>query len=151
MARWWRSRHKPAIYWQKDSKCVHAPHSCSENLPYDRRLWSRCCTDCPAPTTSKGTRCSGQAYVDLLLDSSVTGPSDTVSPEILVKHLVDTYSLDQLVHLTNRLAPEADVHEWVEKTAQPTPDAPEADRKAAIAHMLVQQAGVDVVRREVQL
>jgi hypothetical protein len=95
----------------------------------------------------------GQAYVDLLLDQSVTGPSDTVTPESLVKRLVDTCSLEQLVDLTKRLVPasESEVHTWVEQAAKPTPDASEAERKAAIAQMLVHQAGVDVVRREVQL
>ena len=88
----------------------------------------------------------GQAYVDLLLRQPL--PS-TPTPESLVAQLVTRYSVLELVQLAQRrLTPEA--HAWVERVAQPTPDASEADRTVTIAQMLVRQVSADVLQQELR-
>src|SRR5262249_56429012 len=84
----------------------------------------------------------GQAYVELLLHPAASVPS-TVTPENLVKQMVDRYSLADLVALTKRLTNVPELQNWAEQAAQPTPDAPEASQTIAIAQRLIQAVGVE--------
>jgi hypothetical protein len=89
----------------------------------------------------------GYAYVDLLLNQAAAGRSSTTSPDSLVKQLVDTYLLDELINLTKHLTNAPEMQDWVEQAAKATPDATEASQKAAIAQRLVKEFGVEVVRQ----
>lgn len=92
----------------------------------------------------------GQAYVELLLHQSATSVPGTVTPENLIKQMVDKYSLSELVALTKRLTSSPELHNWVEQAAQPTPDAPETSQKIAIAQRLMNEVGVEAVRQEME-
>ena len=91
----------------------------------------------------------GQAYVELLLHPSASVPS-AVTPENFVKQMVDRYSLPELVALTKRLTNVPELQNWAEQAAQPTPDAPEASQKIAIAQRLMKEVGVEVLRQEME-
>lgn len=97
----------------------------------------------------------GQAYVDLLLDQAMDGDEETadtpsiphaMTTEKLVWELVETYSLDELVALANRLTDDDRVCDWIEQAAAPDSGASEANRKSAIAHFLVQQLSAEVLQ-----
>jgi hypothetical protein len=89
----------------------------------------------------------GYAYVDLLLQQTEAVPSGTAAPDSLMKQLVETCSLSDLVNLTKRLTTSSEMQGWVEQAAKSTPDATEASQKAAIAQRLVKEFGVDTVRQ----
>jgi hypothetical protein len=65
----------------------------------------------------------------------------------LVRQLAAEHSLTGLIQLTHRLTEATDVRQWVEQAAAPSPEAREADQKAAIAYFLLQEIGEDKVRQ----
>ena len=93
----------------------------------------------------------GQGYVDLLLSQSQTDDMTTSlatavpNPEHLVRQLVGNYTLDGLVELCNQLSGPQEVTDWVNEAAKPDPNTNEANQKAAIAHFMVQQLGVEMI------
>lgn len=98
----------------------------------------------------------GQAYVELLLNQAaqaqtsleaVTVPNNT---KHLVYYLVENYSLAQLVNLSESITENAEIRKWVTDAAKPVPETNESHQKAAIAHFLVQQIGVEPVQHAVQ-
>jgi len=89
----------------------------------------------------------GAEYVELLLSQPAMQAPRLVTPENLVKQLVNTYTLHELVKVAKQATVSPEVHDWIEQAASPADDAPEASRKAAIAHALVQHPGVDAVQR----
>jgi hypothetical protein len=91
----------------------------------------------------------GQAYVDLLLSEAERGAPRVVTPESAAKQLAEKFVLADLVALATRLLASDDEKKWVENTAKPATGVAEAGQKAAIAHLLVQRAGVEVIMREV--
>ena len=64
--------------------------------------------------------------------------------------MVDKYSLPELVALTKRLTNVPELQDWAEQAAQPTPDAPEASQKIAIAQRLMKEVGVEALRQELE-
>jgi hypothetical protein len=88
----------------------------------------------------------GTEYVELLLGQPSEEALPVASPENLVKQLVEKYNLGDLVELAKKIITVPEVVAWIEQSA--TENAPEADRKAAIAHKLVEHAGVEVVQKE---
>ncbi len=104
----------------------------------------------------------GQAYVDYLLEQmQETGPpaSGAAPPpagpqltaaESLVKQLVETLSLADLVALATRLISNPDLLGWMTQTAAPAPGVTEAQQKSAIAYRLVQEAGAEAVQRALE-
>jgi len=98
----------------------------------------------------------GQAYVSLLLNQAnqiETAVSEALIPgnaERMVSYLVESYTLNQLVALSQTLTENKEIQQWVAAAAKPTPETGEANRKAAIAHFLVQQVGLEPVQQAVQ-
>ena len=90
----------------------------------------------------------GQSYVDLLLGMQVTRAPGEATPESVVRRLIETHTLSELVELANRLPTAQEVRDWVKRAAQPAPDVSEASQKSAIAHFLVQRVGAEVVLKE---
>jgi hypothetical protein len=95
----------------------------------------------------------GQAYVELLLDQAMAaakaGAPVPTTPEQVVRQMVDKYTLDELVQLTNQLTASEEIRKWVSQAARPSSEASQAQQKASIAHFLVQQVGLDAVKRVV--
>ncbi len=100
----------------------------------------------------------GQAYVELLLTQAM----QMLSPEAmalnksnngdnLVREMVDKYSLDELVALTEKVAHSQKVVDYVKEAAKPDPAANTANQKATIAHFLVQQIGTDPLQKAVEV
>lgn len=94
----------------------------------------------------------GPAYVDLLLDQARMNATQQTSSGItavddLVRQMMETYSLEQLVTLTAQLTETAEIRTWVERAAQPDPNTVPTNQKAAIAHFLVQQVGPEAIQR----
>jgi hypothetical protein len=92
----------------------------------------------------------GRAYVELLLHRPAANAPSSVTPETLVRQIVDKYSLPELVALTKSLTNLPELLDWVEQAAQPTPDAPETSQKIAIAQRLMKEVGVEAVRQEME-
>lgn len=96
----------------------------------------------------------GPGYVNLLLDQAATTESvqsaATPSQERLVAMMMDRYSLDELVKLTDELTSSENVQTWVREAAKPEASTTMTNRKAAICHMLIQQAGLETVQRAMQ-
>ncbi len=92
----------------------------------------------------------GAEYVALLLSQPGGEASDAVTPEALVRQVVGRYSLHQLVDIAKELIVSPEVRTWIEQAAAPADETPETSRKAAIAHALVQHAGVDAVRQRLE-
>ncbi len=91
----------------------------------------------------------GQAYVDLLLSQPEPAAPPTVSPETIVKRLVEKYTLPELVALATRLLPAPAEQAWVQDAAKPAAGVTEASQKATIAHFLIARLGTDAVLREI--
>ena len=95
----------------------------------------------------------GPAYVDLLLDQATgvakAGISVPRGAEQVVQQMVDHYSLEELVQLTNELTESEEIRNWVSQAARPSSEASQAQQKASIAHFLVQQVGLEAVGQRV--
>jgi hypothetical protein len=92
----------------------------------------------------------GPAYVQVLLNQAMTDSGAVTrqtEQNTLVRQLAAEYSLTGLIQLTHRLTEATDVRQWVEQAAAPSPEAREADQKAAIAYFLLQEIGEDKVRQ----
>lgn len=98
----------------------------------------------------------GQAYVQLLLNQAMDASSpetlagDVNSPDRLVRRMVDTYSLPQLVEMANRLTDNETILKWVSEAAEPATETSEANQKAAICHFLINQIGYEKVQQAMQ-
>ncbi len=90
----------------------------------------------------------GQAYVDLLLSQPAAAASQATAPEDVVKHLMEKYSLADLVTLAMQLTTTQQEHDYIQGAAQPVAGVGEASQKATIAHFLVQRVGVETVLKE---
>ncbi|MCA9971560.1 MAG: hypothetical protein KC425_15155 [Anaerolineales bacterium] len=93
----------------------------------------------------------GPGYVNLLTDQAMTAenaayPAMLMTTERLVRQLVETHTLDGLVAFAKSLTDSGEVITWIECAARPDQDSSEATRKAAIAHFLIQQIGVEIVQ-----
>jgi hypothetical protein len=90
--------------------------------------------------------------VDLLLDQAMTEtitrsrPTPT-SEEALVRQLMEKLDLDDMVDFCHHLTDNEDVQNWVEAAATADAGTSESGQKAAIAHFLTQQVGVERVER----
>ncbi|RMH01251.1 MAG: hypothetical protein D6706_02245 [Chloroflexi bacterium] len=95
----------------------------------------------------------GPPYVNLLLHQAMgpesVSPAQANTPEALVRLLCERYSLAELVNLTEQLTEVSEIREWVRNAARPSPEVREANQKTAIAYFLVQEVGLDAVRRAV--
>jgi hypothetical protein len=91
----------------------------------------------------------GQAYVDLLLNQPEAGVAKPTTSEVVVKRLVEKYTLEQLVALALRLLTAPSEQTWVQEAAKPAAGVSEASQKATIAHFLVQRVGAETVLREI--
>ncbi len=93
----------------------------------------------------------GQAYVDLLLTqarSSAHAATETAPPltqDALVRQLVSQYDLEGLVQLSDTLTDDENVRNYVQEAAKSHPNTSSADKKATIAHFLVQQVGAETI------
>ncbi|MCP4418964.1 MAG: hypothetical protein GY805_20300 [Chloroflexi bacterium] len=91
----------------------------------------------------------GQAYVELLLTQAMLGLNPEAmamiqpSSEKLIRQLVEHYTLEELVALTEKLSPSEKVLTYVVDAAKPDPNVKQTNQKATIAHFLVQQFGVE--------
>ncbi len=96
----------------------------------------------------------GKAYVDLLLNQAMNVPMSTGTavtfPDTLVKEMVDQFTAQELVALANEICNVPAVIDWVTNAAKPDPEASEAGQKAAIAHFLIKQVGLDKVQQAVR-
>jgi hypothetical protein len=102
----------------------------------------------------------GQAFVDFLLSQLEDAPAGEAAPRTapskasitdgVVRKLVDNYSVPQVVKLADKLITDPALKNWVEKSAEPSPGVSETQQKAAIGYRLVQEAGLDTVRNEVE-
>jgi len=88
----------------------------------------------------------GQAYVELLLEPPAV---EQITPESVVKLLIEKYALNDLVARATRLLTLPAEQEYAQKIGQVAAGAPEAASKAAIANLLVQRLGVPAVLREI--
>lgn len=97
----------------------------------------------------------GQAYVELLLNQAMQSsapealPMEMVTPEHLVRHMVENQTLDQLLEMAHRLTDNAEILNWIEEAAEPAPETSEASQKAAICHFLINQVGFEKVQQAV--
>jgi len=93
----------------------------------------------------------GPAYVEMLLSQAMVSTPEAAprraSQEEIVWQLINNYSLDGLVSLTNILTDDAKVRDWVSQAAKANQDTVEANQKAAIAYFLVQQVGLTQVQQ----
>lgn len=99
----------------------------------------------------------GQAYVELLLTQAMqmlspqamalTKPAST---DKLIWEMVEKYSLDDLVAMTEKVANSPKVIDYVKEAAMPDPAANTANQKATIAHFLVQQIGVEPLQKAME-
>jgi hypothetical protein len=89
----------------------------------------------------------GLVSVDPLFAQPASRTQNGATTAGLAKQLMEKYSLNELVYLTQQMTDSTDVHSWVEQAAQPVEDLPEAGRKATVAHVLVQHAGMEAVQR----
>lgn len=92
----------------------------------------------------------GQAYVELLLTQAMQALSPEAmaegkptSTDRLIWQLVDKYSLEEMVALTEKVAGSEKVLDYVTNAAKPDPNVNTANQKATIAHFLVQQVGIE--------
>ncbi len=92
----------------------------------------------------------GQAYVELLLTQAMQGLSPEAMAQIkptsadkLIWQLVNNYSLEEMVTLTEKVANSEKVVDYVTNAAKPDPNVKTSNQKATIAHFLVQQIGVE--------
>jgi hypothetical protein len=92
----------------------------------------------------------GQAYVELLLTQAMQALSPEAMAQMkptsvdqLIWQLINKYSLEELVTLTEKVADSEKVLEYVTNAAKPDPNVNTANQKATIAHFLVQQIGVE--------
>ncbi len=90
------------------------------------------------------------ATINILLSQAIVNVSEATSPDNLVRRLVESYSLAQMVEFAERLTDAPDILEWVRKAAQPDPEVSAANQKAAIAHFLVQRLGVESVLKALE-
>jgi hypothetical protein len=96
----------------------------------------------------------GQAYVELLLTQAMQALSPEAiaqakptSADKLIWQMVENYSLEELVSLTEKVADSEKVLEYVTNAAKPDPNVNTANQKATIAHFLVQQIGVEPLQK----
>ena len=96
----------------------------------------------------------GVAYVELLLTQAMEGRSPEAiilakptSADQLIWQLVNNYTLDELVALTESLANSEKVLGYVVDAAKPEPNVNTANQKATIAHFLVQQLGTEPLQK----
>jgi hypothetical protein len=99
----------------------------------------------------------GQAYVDFILMqiSAAPGAQDILgvrvpSQEEIVRQLVDKMSLDEMITLCGELTSDPTLLEWVQEAAKPNPGLTKTQQKSAIAHRLVQEVGVEAVKRAME-
>lgn len=99
----------------------------------------------------------GQAYVELLLTQAMQMLSPQAmalnkpaSTDKLIWDIVEKYSLDELVALTEKVANSPKVIDYVKEAAKPDPAANTANQKATIAHFLVQQIGVEPLQKAME-
>jgi hypothetical protein len=96
----------------------------------------------------------GQAYVELLLTQAMQGLNPEAmalakptSADQLIWQLVENYSLEEMVELTEKIAHSESVVGYVTAAAKPDPGVNTANQKATIAHFLVQQVGTDSLQK----
>lgn len=96
----------------------------------------------------------GQAYVELLLTQAMQGLSPEAMAELkptsgdkLIWQLVNQYSLEELVALTQKLSQSEKVVDYVTQAAKPDPTVNTANQKATIAHFMVQQIGLEPLQK----
>lgn len=98
----------------------------------------------------------GQAYVELLLNQAMEGstpeamPMEMATPEHLVRHMVESQTLNQLLEMAHRLTDNAEILNWIGEAAEPAPETSEASQKAAICHFLINQVGFEKVQQAVR-
>jgi hypothetical protein len=98
----------------------------------------------------------GQAYVELLLNQAgatsqlESSPLLVQKPEALVREMVEKFSLDGLVKIGDGLTDNEEILTWIHNAAKPGSEASEANQKAAIAHFMLQQIGVEPVYHAVK-
>ncbi|MCA9954138.1 MAG: hypothetical protein KC434_05435 [Anaerolineales bacterium] len=99
----------------------------------------------------------GQAYVELLLTQAMQmlspqamAVNKPLSTDKLIWDIVEKYSLDELVALTEKVANSPKVIDYVKEAAKPDPEANTANQKATIAHFLVQQIGVEPLQKALE-
>lgn len=97
----------------------------------------------------------GQAYVDLLLtQANATAEPEAAQlvqkPEMLVREMVEKFSLESLVQIASGLTDNEKILTWIRNAAKPVPETSEASQKAAIAHFMLQQIGVEPVYHAVK-
>ena len=99
----------------------------------------------------------GQAYVELLLTQAMQmlspqamAVNKPLSTDKLIWDIVEKYSLDELVALTEKVANSPKVIDYVKEAAKPDPEANTANQKATTAHFLVQQIGVEPLQKALE-